>query len=123
IEPSATFVTPDFQRHLTTFNFSGQSILSPETTYWLTIGPRVVGVSTEDYNGMYSISTSPLTPSMPVARRDFNGGNWTDWSVYPNSRQPLFTLDGIAVVPEPSTWALLALGGAAFACAAGRRRR
>jgi len=31
-------------------------------------------------------------------------------------------LDDITFVPEPSTWALLALGSAAFACAARRRR-
>ncbi len=122
LEPNPSLVMTLVDRRLTTYLWVGQTILSPSTLYWLAMQPHTVGVTTEDYNGRYVLSSSVLPPTMPVTRREYFGGTWHDWTVYPNQLQPVFQLDGTAV-PEPSTWALLALGTAAFCCATRRRRK
>jgi len=122
LEPNPSLVTTFVDRRLITYSWINQTILSPNIAYWLAVQPHSTGGTTEENNALYYLSSSILPQTFPAARRDFIGGSWGNWTVYPNSPQPVFSLDGTAV-PEPGTWALLALGTAAFWCATRRRRK
>ncbi|HMJ88488.1 MAG TPA: choice-of-anchor R domain-containing protein [Candidatus Acidoferrum sp.] len=120
-EPNPSLVT-SFERQLVSYTFPSQTMLMPNTLYWVAFQPHTVGVASEAYNGEYRLSSSVLPATLAVAARVFENTSSGDWVVFPNTPQPVFRLDGTGV-PEPSTWALLALGTAAFLCAARRRRK
>lgn len=56
--------------------------------------------------------SQPGTLLLPVTQSDLSGINLLRFTVTPKTSEFSFRLDEISVIPEPTTWSLLLLGGA-----------
>jgi hypothetical protein len=124
--------------NLTTLdNYSGPSSLKLTLTGFVTTAPTgAFSITLEDNVGnlsvtpflwaSYGVSSSTVTNPVTVAS-PFNWNNVAGWTLDAggsgNAVNATFTSLNVTAVPEPSTYALLALSGLALGGYAARRRR
>jgi hypothetical protein len=106
-----------------TFDSSLFPVLNGGETYWIVVQPHDRNVADQSQNGSYFWHTAFFQlGTVGMRDYDFSANDWGAWNVRNDQPIPAFRIEG-TVVPEPSTWALLALGSALFWCAARRRRK
>ena len=87
-------------------------MLSASTSYWLVLMSAGVNNYNEHQIGRVTGNSYTGLPGWSFANGDAGssnqGGSWTVWPNDPN--QPMFQIN-VGMVPEPSTLALVRLGG------------
>jgi hypothetical protein len=122
LESLGSLFAPQGQTSLT-YNSSIHSLLSPNTTYWLTLGETGSGGG-QNWDGTFSNNeTSPIGWTIGDEALDSaNGGvTWGPVNTPPPNETPKFAVDA-SLVPEPST-ALLAIAAVGTALLLVRNRR
>jgi hypothetical protein len=114
-----TFLSPDIGFTPTNYTFTATGLtLQPETTYWIVAEPSL----TAESDFAWASAPSNLT-GYDMAILSTSGSSWGSWVARSNLSPTLLVSGTLQTVPEPSVFAMLALGTVALLGGLRMRRR
>jgi hypothetical protein len=112
---------PTVQQVFTFFpNNTFSNTLAANTKYWLVLIPNNSGLT---YNVQYWNSTPASTGPGTLLEHSGSSNYGANWTNFGSTQTYLVQIDAVTAVPEPSSAAFMALGGALFGVGAWRRAR